>query len=333
MKISIINDNKDEIEILIKSLSDFDEFELSWIALDSETAINQISQNKPDLLLLKLNLKFVDGAILTKILFDISNVAILLLSKFIDGNQSKIFEAMGNGALDVVESPYLSNNILVGRDELIKKIKILKKLIKFNDKENNKTKIQNLKINNNTKIVAIGSSTGGPKALASLFSKIPANTKAAFIIIQHVDAQFAFGLADWLQNYSNLPIHIAKSNTCPENGNIYIASTNDHLYLNEFAKFEYSSKPIELHFRPSIDIFFESLSKNWKNSGIAVLLTGMGYDGAKGLLELKNKGWHTIAQDEFSSVVYGMPKVAKELNAACEILPITQIALAILNKI
>jgi len=333
MKISIINDSQLEIDTLIKSLSGYNEFELCWIANNCESAIKKFKEEIPDLILIKLNLQFMDGSMITKSLIEINPGAILILSQSGGNNQSKIFEAMGNGALDVVAPPYLKKKKIVGSEELIKKIEIFKKLINYHKVSKSNIPLKHRNSENLTKIVAIGSSTGGPKALSTIFSNIPQNTRAAFIVIQHVDAQFANGLADWLRNYCHLPIHLAESGIIPENGNIYIANTNDHLYLNEKNKFEYSANPVDVHFRPSVDVFFGSLSKNWKSNDIAVLLTGMGYDGAKGLLELKQKGWFTIAQDEVTSVVYGMPKAAKELNAACEILPIDKIAKMILNKL
>lgn len=151
------------------------------------------------------------------------------------------------------------------------------------------------------------------------------------MIVQHVDAQFASGLADWLKNYSKLPVSIVENGEVPQNGRIYIAGTNDHLYLSQSGTFEYSPRPYENHFRPSVDVFFNSLKQNWAFRDTAILLTGMGNDGAKGLLELKKAGWHTIAQDEATSVVYGMPKAARDLDAATEILSITQIAESILK--
>ena len=112
-----------------------------------------------------------------------------------------------------------------------------------------------------------------------------------------------------------------------------LAGTNDHLVMSKQRTLEYREEPRELFFRPSVDVFFESVADHWPQAGIALLLTGMGRDGGKGMLRLRAAGWHTIAQDETSSVVWGMPKAAVELGAACQVLPIEQMPRAILSRL
>ncbi|MDT3740062.1 MAG: chemotaxis-specific protein-glutamate methyltransferase CheB [Candidatus Kapabacteria bacterium] len=335
MRIAIVNDVALEIEILRRSLNNYSGFEVAWLAHNGKEALEEFAKDKPDLILMNLSMPVMDGAAATKAIMEISPVAVLLVTSSVSINQAKVFEAMGYGALDVVRTPVLnSDGEIVGADELIKKINIFKKLINYHKTVSTETPNphRSSKVKR-TRIVAIGSSTGGPKALSVILSQIPRDTKAAFIVIQHVDSQFATGLAEWLRNYSNLPLHLAESGISPENGNVYIANTDDHLFLNSHEKFEYTAKPLDNHFRPSVDVFFKSLTDNWSYKDIAVLLTGMGYDGAKGLLELKKNGWYTIAQDEATSIVYGMPKVASEMGAALEILPIEKIAESIIKNL
>jgi len=105
-----------------------------------------------------------------------------------------------------------------------------------------------------------------------------------------------------------------------QKGTVLIAGTNDHLYLKPDLTLGYTKNPVEYPYRPSVDVFFKSLAKHWKSKGIAVLLTGMGKDGADGLSVLKQQGWHTIAQNKESCIVYGMPRAAVELNAAVQVL-------------
>lgn len=334
MRIAIVNDVQLEIEILKKSLNNYEGFELAWTAVNGKEAIEKFKEDKPELILMNLNMPLLDGAAATKAIIEISPVAILIVTTSLTGNQGKVFEAMGNGALDVVSTPTLSpNGQLVGADELIKKINIFKKLVNYHKSVGTEQKVNYFPRNGRTRLVAIGSSTGGPKALSQIIEKLPSDIAAAFVIVQHVDSQFANGLADWLKNYSSLPIHLADVGKSPSNGNIYIANTNDHLYLNSNGHFEYSPKPIEIHYRPSVDVFFQSVKDNWVYKDIAVLLTGMGNDGARGLSTLRSDGWHTIAQDEATSVVYGMPKAAAELGAAIEILPINKIAESIIRNL
>jgi two-component system response regulator WspF len=152
---------------------------------------------------------------------------------------------------------------------------------------------------------------------------------AVIIIVQHVDEEFSSGLAEWLDAQTPLCVRLATRGSHLIPGNVYVAGTNDHLILTSHLTFAYTPEPRELPYRPSVDVLFKSVAKHWPGKGGAILLTGMGRDGAEGLAVLRKTGWHTIAQDETTSVVYGMPKAAKELGAAVEILPLEKIAQAI----
>ncbi|WP_346341590.1 chemotaxis protein CheB [[Phormidium] sp. ETS-05] len=150
-------------------------------------------------------------------------------------------------------------------------------------------------------------------------------------IVQHLDAQFAKGLADWLNQQTDIPVKVARAGDRLEGGKILIAGTNDHLVLQSNLTLAYTPEPRTCPYRPSVDAFFDSLAAHWPDPGTAVLMTGMGRDGAEGLSHLRAKSWHTIAQDKATSVVYGMPKAAVELGAAVEILPLEAIAPALVN--
>lgn len=140
------------------------------------------------------------------------------------------------------------------------------------------------------------------------------------------------GLAEWLDNQIALKAEIICQGANLKRGVVSIAASNDHLIMKPDFSLAYTVEPKECPYRPSVDVFFQSLSQIWPNKhSCAVLLTGMGKDGAIGLLKLKEAGWHTIAQDKETSVVYGMPKAAADIGAAGKILPIDQMAAAILR--
>jgi len=174
-------------------------------------------------------------------------------------------------------------------------------------------------------MVAIGASTGGPQALARLLASLPAGLPAPVVIVQHVDVEFAPGLASWLGDRSTLAVEIAREGGTLRPGVVLLAATNDHLVLTSRQKLEYTPHPRRLVHRPSLDVFFQSLVENWRRPSVAAVLTGMGKDGADGLLALRRAGWLTLAQDRASSVVYGMPKAAADAGAAMRVLPIDQI--------
>jgi two-component system, chemotaxis family, response regulator WspF len=175
-------------------------------------------------------------------------------------------------------------------------------------------------------LVAIGASAGGPSALAVVLKGLPEDFSAAIVIIQHVDVQFAQGMAEWLSQHSALPVRVAAEDDRPVRGTVLIAGTQDHLQMKAADRLGYTRDPLDYVYRPSVDVFFESVNRHWRGGAIGVLLTGMGRDGANGLKVLRDKGHHTIAQDEASSVVYGMPKAAARLAAAVDILPMADIA-------
>ena len=176
------------------------------------------------------------------------------------------------------------------------------------------------------RLVAIGASVGGPAALCKLLGGLPKEFPAAVAIIQHVDEHFSQGMADWLGRDSALAVRIAREGDRLEPGTVLLASSSDHLVVKVLTRVGYTSEPREKIYRPSIDVFFDSVRANWPGEVVGVLLTGMGDDGARGLKSLREHGHHTIAQDEASCAIYGMPKAAVALGAAVQILPLERIA-------
>ena len=140
---------------------------------------------------------------------------------------------------------------------------------------------------------------------------------------------FAAGFAAWLQSRTGLPTTSAVEGMPLVAGHVYVAKSNDHLIVRPDRTLAYTPEPKNYVYRPSVDVLFESLVSSWPRVGVAVLLTGMGSDGARGLAMLRQNGWHTIAQDQSTSVVYGMPKAAAEMKAATHILPLREIGQAV----
>ena len=148
-----------------------------------------------------------------------------------------------------------------------------------------------------------------------------------------MDEQFTPGLVKWMDSQIDLPVRVVRDGSLPEPGKVLIACTGDHLVMTKTLTLTYTKNPIDNFYHPSIDVFFSSIARFWPGSGIAALLTGMGRDGAEGLLALHNRNWYTIAQDKDSSIVYGMPKAAVQLKAATDILPASKIGTAISNYV
>jgi chemotaxis response regulator CheB len=138
-------------------------------------------------------------------------------------------------------------------------------------------------------------------------------------------------LADWLGQQTPLHVRVTQEGDWPQPGTVLLAGTEHHLVFASPTRLSYTRHPLECSYRPSVDTFFKSVSRHWRGRVIGVLLTGMGRDGAEGLKELRDQGHHTIAQDKFSSAVYGMPKAAAELDAATEILALDKIGPRLTN--
>ena len=175
-------------------------------------------------------------------------------------------------------------------------------------------------------MVAIGASAGGPSAIAAVLSNLPSNFPSRIVIIQHIDAQFAPSMVSWLNEHSKIPVRIARQGDRPQPGTALMAGTNDHLAFISAEVLGYTAEPRNCSYRPSVDVFFESIVRYWQGEVIGVLLSGMGRDGAQGLKSLRDAGAITIAQDSATCAVYGMPKAAVELKAASTILPVDKIA-------
>ncbi len=330
MRIGIVNDLSLAVEALRRVILMVENLEIAWVAYDGKQAVELAIKDRPDLILMDLIMPVMDGVQATAEIMKKSPCAILVVTASVGGNSSKVFEAMGHGALDAVATPVFDfSGNATGADELIAKINSLKRLIQ--GKSYFKPVIAKRAARTAFPLVAIGSSTGGPKALATILSLLPQNFNAALVIIQHVDQRFAEELATWLNKQTPLSVSIAVQGQSPAASNVYLAGTNDHLIIDRYGRFAYVAEPKEYPYRPSVDTFFYSILDNWGAKDAAVLLTGMGKDGADGLSRLKESGWMTIAQDEKSSIVFGMPKAAIELNAAVKVLDPERIAGELIN--
>lgn len=320
----------DAIKRIVAALAGYD---IIWVAVDGAEAVRKCQREKPELLLLDIALPNFDVSGTTTGVMKSCPCAILLLTDSVEANAARVFEAMGQGALDAVRvSLEAATGKLHGERDIIKKLATMGKLIgKVETKSKDPIAGKTTKPDPPPPLVAIGASTGGPKALSVILSVLPKDLGAAVVIIQHVDEQFSRGLAEWLNSQSPLKVVLAGEGARPEMNTALVASTNDHLILGEDLILRYTREPRDYPYRPSVDVFFASLSRNWPRRDMAVLLTGMGRDGAAGLVALRNTGWHTIAQDEKTSVVYGMPAAAIELGGAAAILPLDRIAPAIMK--
>lgn len=330
MRIAIVNDMLTAVEALRRILLNLPNCQLAWVAGDGAEAVEKTLEDTPDLILMDLYMPIMDGVEATRRIMTSSPCPILIVTASLEGHSSKVFHALGAGALDVVKTPiWAAGGDAEGAGGLRVKIAAIGRLVS----EGRATEPLAGEVATPRpasivagRLVAIGASAGGPAAVATVLGNLPANLKAALVIVQHIDMQFAESMAVWLGKTSALPVRVIHEGDELQEGIAFVAATENHVILRNSRTLGYSVEPRDSHYKPSIDTFFESVVRHWKGDVVAALLTGMGRDGAKGLKALRTAGAFTIAQDRATSVVYGMPKAAAELDAAVEILPLTEIA-------
>ncbi len=176
-------------------------------------------------------------------------------------------------------------------------------------------------------------STGGPQALRAILSQWPKEFPAGVLIAQHISAAFAPSLAVWLADGCRLTVRLASECDRPQAGVVLLAATDDHLVLRHDGTLGYTPEPRDNPFRPSVDVLFDSLARHWRRPSVAVLLTGIGRDGAKGLLELRRAGWHTVSTRPGHQHRLRHAAGRPGLGAAAEILPIHKIAASVASQV
>jgi two-component system response regulator WspF len=327
MKIAIVNDMPMAVEALRRALAFDPSHEVVWVASNGAEAVQCCAQLTPDLILMDLIMPVMDGVEATRRIMAESPCAIVIVTVDRQQNVHRVFEAMGHGALDVVDTPALgAGNAQEAAAPLLRKILNIGWLIGQRG-----SRVRSVATPLRTQaprqsLVAIGSSAGGPAALEVLLKGLPADFSAAIVLVQHVDQVFAAGMAEWLSSASGLQVRLAREGEPPQPGTVLLAGTNHHIRLLKNGTLAYTAEPVNEIYRPSIDVFFESVASYWNGDAVGVLLTGMGRDGAQGLKLMRDQGYLTIAQDQNSSAVYGMPKAAAAIDAAVEIRPLDKIA-------
>ncbi|MEJ8865878.1 chemotaxis response regulator protein-glutamate methylesterase [Pseudomonas jessenii] len=327
MRIAIVNDMPMAVEALRRALAFEPAHEVVWVAGNGAEAVRQCALDTPDLILMDLIMPVMDGVEATRRIMAETPCAIVIVTVDRQQNVHRVFEAMGYGALDVVDTPALgAGNAQEAAAPLLRKILNIVWLI--GDKGNRpRSAPAPLRCSGSRQgLIAIGSSAGGPAALEALLKGLPRDFSPAIVLVQHVDQVFAAGMAEWLGTASGLDVRLAQEGEPPQSGTVLLAGTNHHIRLLKNGTLAYTAEPVNEIYRPSIDVFFESVANNWSGDAVGVLLTGMGRDGAQGLKLMRQQGYLTIAQDQNSSAVYGMPKAAAAIDAAVEIRPLDKIA-------
>lgn len=353
------NKNNKELEVLVvddsllirKIFSDILSHERKITvstASDPMLAIQQMKYSLPDVIILDIEMPRMDGlTFLKKIMFE-NPIPVIICSHYAERGSHIAFEALDAGAVDIIEKPragvsdFLYDAAVQLVDTVIAASKINFQKSQNDYKKHNSNFFNEISSRNKSthfnkttkKIVAIGASTGGPIAIQTIVTNLQPQAPG-IVIVQHMPNGFTRTFANRLNKISKLSIKEAENNDEVKAGKVLIAPGNHHVILTrnkDTFKVNIIEGPLINRHRPSIDVLFKSVAQTAKATAIGILLTGMGNDGAEGLLEMKKAGAKTIAESEKTCAVFGMPRVAIEKSAAGEVLPLSKISSAIISN-
>ncbi|MBI5417755.1 chemotaxis-specific protein-glutamate methyltransferase CheB, partial [Candidatus Poribacteria bacterium] len=336
----IVDDSPLVCQLLKDILTSDPQIVVAGVAHNGKEAVEMVPLFQPDIITMDINMPVMDGLEATRYIMAHNPTPILIVSSsVIQHSINKAFKAISYGALDTFSKSQLNLNDEkeIGK-KLIEKIKVLRNVKVVNHPL---TKMENRLIleageispkRDINKIVAIVSSTGGPPALMEIFKNIPRNVSCSFVIVQHISDGFEAGLAEWLGNECKIEVKIAEDMEKIKNGVAYIAPYGKQMRVGN-SRIHLSEGSSDYEFNPSGDILLESVAREYMDEAVGVILTGMGRDGAKGIKTIKESGGFTIAQNEKSSMIFGMPKAAIELNVVDKISPLENIANEIISAL
>ena len=354
-KVLIVDDSAFMRKLISDFFIDHPTIEVVGTARNGQDALTKIQQLKPDVITLDVEMPQMNGIdALKKIMETTPMPVVMLSSKTREGTESTLL-AMEYGAFDFVAKPSgtISLDLHKIKDQLLQTVEEALKVPKSKFKSSVKVtrsvqpgyvietpkRLQSERANfmpNSKKIVLIGTSTGGPRALQNVITKLPATIKAPILIVQHMPAGFTKSLAERLNQLSKVSVKEAEHGDILQNGHVYVAPGGYHLRVNKvgtaYAIALDNKEPARSGHRPAVDVMYEDLSKYKELDKIAVIMTGMGADGSKGLIELKKTGnTIAIAESAETCIVYGMPKAAVETQLVDEVVFVEDIAQTIMK--
>lgn len=343
IKVMVVDDSAFMRKIISDILKEDKDIDVPWTAKNGKDALEKLTYIAPDVITLDIEMPIMDGiTTLTEIVRKYNIPVVMLSSLTVDGAEATI-KALEVGAIDFITKPtnIFSLNNYEEKQKLIDKVKIASQIKRV---ENSYTSvIKPKKVFNSLPpsrrndlefIISIGTSTGGPKALQSVIPQIPGNINGSILVVQHMPEGFTKSLATRLDSMSNLKVKEAEDGEKLMKGYCYIAPGNYHMTVyqekNEI-RLRLSQDAIVSGHRPSVDVMMESVAAIKTLKKIAIIMTGMGSDGASGMKKIFDVGGYTLAQDEDSSVVYGMPKAAVNNGCVNKILPLNEISNEIID--
>jgi len=333
IKVLIIDDSAMVRKILSKQLESEKDIKVVGTAPNPYIGRDKIIKFNPDVLILDIEMPRMDGLTFLEKLMKHKPMPVIIVSSLAKNGGDVALKAIELGASEVIAKPGSSYTIGDMTEQLVNKIRAVSKMKRIqplkNISKSGKTSIKSSHmIKTSNKIIAIGASTGGTEAIKQVLLSLPANMPP-ILIVQHMPQHFTKSFADRLNKICEIEVKEASDNEIASPGKVLIAPGNQHMVLKRSGavyKVKLKEGPLVYHQRPSVEVLFNSVAKYAGPNAIGVILTGMGKDGALGLLEMKKAGAYTIAQNEETSVVYGMPKEAVEKGGVVKELALNNIS-------
>ncbi|MFC1960842.1 chemotaxis-specific protein-glutamate methyltransferase CheB [Chloroflexota bacterium] len=342
LRVLLVDDSPTAHQLLRAIIERAPDMDVVGAAFDGQEAIRMTQELRPDVLLMDVVMPKMTGLEATREIMHLQPTPIVLISATLDSAEADIaFQAINAGALTIQQKPVgprdpqhdAQANRLLGTLRAMAGVRVIHH---WKGRRQTgtlpkpaapiaSTALSKLARASQPRIVGIASSTGGPAALRTIVSRLSPDFPLPIVVVQHIAPDFVYSLVQWLPHVTELKVGIAEEGQLPQPGCLYLAPGGVHLRLSNQHRFVLDEQPNDVTHIPSCDVLFESLATSYGRHAIGVILTGMGGDGARGLLAMYQAGALTIAQDEKTSVVYGMPREAVALGAAQQVLPLPDI--------
>ncbi len=333
IRVLIVEDSALQLHIIKSLLNSDPRIEVVGTASNGAEALSILVSLKPDVICTDYHMPVMDGLEFIEKAVVLYPCPILVLSISVQPNQvDNIFKLLSAGAIDVMPKPKATAGV-IGKEEaarLIEKIRILSGVKYLKKKNGHALSVQSVQCQIyrlvKPKIIVMGASTGGPQALEMILPNIKNDFAYPIVCVQHISHGFLDGMLTWLQRMTTLVIEIAKDGERPKANHLYFPPEGKHLRFSLDGTFKSTlPKPTD-NYCPSVDETFMSAAEVYSSTVVAIILSGMGKDGAEGVKAVFDAGGDTVAQDEESSLIFGMPASAINLGAVCKIIPCAQIA-------
>jgi two-component system chemotaxis response regulator CheB len=337
IRVMVVDDSMFMRKVITDLLASNSEIIVVGTARNGEDALDAIPKLKPDVITLDIEMPKMDGLTALKKIMSTKPIPVVMLSALTQEGAEQTFEALDIGAVDYLPKPSGSTSLNLGsvREELIRKIKTASraKLSLYEKKSVRKAVKKRIEPTNfkSGSVINIGSSTGGPQAVDEVFSRLPRGVPP-IILVQHMPKYFTKPFAERLDKLSAFDVKEAEEGDRVEAGRALIAPGDFHMVVTNTGKIHLHQGPTVHFLRPTVDEMMLSAAKVYGSRNLGILLTGMGRDGANGMKAIKRRGGQTIAQDEASCVVFGMPKVAIDEGSVDVVLPLYRIPREIVRR-